>query len=47
MIVVYQEEEIIGPLPEGEDDSLLNFDTISEKVDIGMKEGTAQVRFKL
>ena len=44
-----EEEEIIGPLGEGEQDveSMLNFDTVSEKVDLGMKDGTAQVSVKV
>ena len=46
-----EEEEILGPLPTGDDgtgpDSLLNFDTISEKVDLGMKDGAAQVAVKV
>lgn len=44
-----EEEQIIGPLPEGEAnvDSMLNFDTISEKVDLGMNDGTAQVSVKV
>lgn len=46
-----EEEEILGPLPNGDDgtgpDSLLNFDTISEKVDLGMTDGAAQVAVKV
>lgn len=44
-----EEEEIIGPLPEGEDgsDGMLNFDTVSEKVDMGIVDGVAQVAVKV
>lgn len=45
-----EEEEIIGPLPnqpkEGPD-GLLNFDTISEKVDLGIQEGVANLVVKV
>ena len=49
-----EEEEIIGPLPLNQDgsaaegpDGLLNFDTISEKVDLGVAEGKAQLAVKV
>ena len=43
-----EEEQIIGPLAEGHDvESMLNFDTVSEKVDLGMRDGTAQVAVKV
>lgn len=44
-----EEEEIIGPLPESPDDpnGLLNFDTVSEKVDLGLVDGKAQVAVKV
>lgn len=46
-----EEEEIIGPLPESEDGSdpaaMLNFDTVSEKVDLGLIDGVAQVAVKV
>ena len=46
-----EEEEILGPLPEGEDGSdptaMLNMDTVSEKVDLGLVDGVAQVAVKV
>ena len=49
-----EEEEIIGPMPlnhaDGSDtgpDGLLNFDTVSEKVDLGVKDGKAQLAVKV
>ena len=43
-----EEEQIIGPLAEGHDvESMLNFDTVSEKVDLGMRDGVAQVAVKV
>ena len=49
-----EEEEILGPLPlnDAEDemsdpDGLLNFDTISEKVDLGVSNGKAQLAVKV
>ncbi len=51
-----EEEEIIGPLPlnvaegsseQGPDGGLLNFDTISEKVDIGIVNGKAQLAVRV
>ena len=49
-----EEEEIIGPMPlnhaDGTDtgpEGLLNFDTVSEKVDLGVKDGMAQLAVKV
>ena len=49
-----EEEEIMGPLPVnhadgsgGDPSGMLNFDTISEKVDIGLQEGVAQLAVKV
>ncbi|ELT93459.1 hypothetical protein CAPTEDRAFT_220792 [Capitella teleta] len=45
-----EEEEIMGPLPDGQKagpDGLLNFDTVSEKVDLGLVDGKAQVAVKV
>ena len=49
-----EEEEILGPLPlndaEGDmsdPEGLLNFDTISEKVDLGVLDGKAQLAVKV
>ena len=49
-----EEEEIIGPLPLSHADGsasntegMLNFDAISEKVDLGMKDGAAQLAVKV
>jgi len=49
-----EEEDIIGPLPVrhadgsgGKPEDMLNFDTVSEKVDLGLKEGKAEVTVKV
>ena len=45
-----EEEEIIGPLPAGDGgdaDDLLNFDTVSEKVDLGLEGGNAVISVKV
>jgi len=49
-----EEEEILGPLPithaDGEEsaaDGLLNFDTVSEKVELGIVQGKAQLTVKV
>ncbi|KAI0224271.1 hypothetical protein LSAT2_024716 [Lamellibrachia satsuma] len=45
-----EEEEIIGPLPTGDGgdaEDLLNFDTVSEKVDLGLEGGNAVVSVKV
>ena len=49
-----EEEEILGPLPithaDGEEsaaDGLLNFDTVSEKVELGIVHGKAQLTVKV
>lgn len=46
-----EEEEIIGPLPENEDGTdpkgMLNLDIVSEKVDLGLIDGIAQVGVKV
>lgn len=49
-----EEEEIMGPLPvnhadgtDGDPSGMLNFDTISEKVDIGLQDGVAQLAVKV
>ncbi len=44
-----EEEEIIGPLPDDGQgpDGLLNFDTVSEKVDLGLEDGKALVGVKV
>lgn len=49
-----EEEEILGPLPithaDGEEsatEGLLNFDTVSEKVELGIVEGRAQLTVKV
>ena len=45
-----EEEEILGPLPDRPDggpDGMLNYDTVSENVDLGIVDGTAQLAVKV
>ena len=49
-----EEEEIMGPLPVnhadgsgGDPSGMLNFDTVSEKVDVGLSDGVAQLAVKV